>query len=60
MEAQASEHEEVVKKKNKEIVRAKDQRESAIKDAAVLKASDTSKSKNWDSLTARAHSLEAS
>ncbi|KAF9520292.1 hypothetical protein BS47DRAFT_750372 [Hydnum rufescens UP504] len=58
MEAQTSEHEEAIKKKNKEIVRTKDQRESALKDLAVHKASDASKSKGWDSITARAHSLE--
>ena len=57
-EEQTREYEETIKKKNKEIARTKDQRDAAQKEAAIHKASDTSKTKNWETTTMRSQSLE--
>jgi len=56
---QEKEHDERIKAKNQQIAKAKDQREAALKDLAIAKAGESSKSSLRETMQTRMTSLEA-
>ena len=56
---QEKEHDERIKAKNQQIAKAKDQREAALKDLAMARAGESSKSSQRETMQTRMASLEA-